>query len=559
LADAAYVGSIVDLTDRKRDEEASAYLAAIVASSDDAIIAKDLEGIIQSCNASVERVFGYSPSELIGRPVRILIPQDRQAEEDVILAKIRRGERIDHFETVRVTKSGRLVDISLTVSPVRDESGAIIGVSKMARDITERRRAEAAIAAERRRLDVLRQSAASDRDRLLEAERAARAEAERASRVKDEFIAMVSHELRTPLNAILGWTQLIASERANQTLLEQGLEVIARNTRAQAQVIADLLDVSRIVAGKLRLEVQWMSLSTIIDGAIETVERQAADKQVRLARHIDASVPPVAGDPGRIRQVVWNLLANAIKFTPPGGQVDITLDMSEGDVRLVVTDTGVGIRADVLPHVFDRFHQADGSSTRRFSGLGLGLAIVKHLVELHGGTVAARSEGDGLGSSFEITLPLATPLATSAVRGGDGTGEPAHPLALDAVRILLVEDEPDTREYLLRFLQASGASVMTARTAAEAVALYRLEPPDLLISDIGLPETDGYDLIQRLAREPTTTRPIPAIALTAYARPEDRERALQAGFQYYVAKPAEPATLLAIVGAVVKQLRDGTR
>jgi PAS domain S-box-containing protein len=530
-------------TSQRQTEQARAYLAAIVESSDDAIIAKDLNGIIRSCNATAERLFGYTAAELIGQPVRLLIPKDRESEEDVILDRIHRGERVDHFETLRRAKDGRLIDISLTVSPVRDDSGTIIGVSKIARDISAQRQADAAIAELRRRGELDRQSAAADRERLLAAERTARADAERASRSKDEFVAMVSHELRTPLNAILGWTQLMSSAREDPHIIERGLDVIARNTRVQAQLIADLLDISRIASGKLRLDTQVIGLHAVLQDAIETVERDAASRSIRISQFLDNDVGPVEGDPARLQQAVWNLLSNAIKFTPEGGHVAISLSADDGVAIIAVRDTGAGISPDVLPRVFERFHQADRSITRRFGGLGLGLAIVKHLVELHGGTAQAESDGEGRGSTFTIRLPT----SAAAIRGPAEVtrSPPIAPVDLHALDVLLVEDEPDTREYLQRLLQEHGAVVRAASSAPEALSLFRQERPDLLVSDIGLPDMDGCDLMAQIRREDSGT--LPAIALTAYARNEDRDRALGAGFHVHLAKPTEPSELLAAV------------
>jgi PAS domain S-box-containing protein len=512
---------------------APAYLAAIVGSSDDAIISKDLNGIIQSVNAAAERMFGYRADELIGHNIRILIPPERQDEEDLILGRIRRGERVDHFETVRVAKDGRRVEMSLSVSPVRDDSGVVIGVSKIARDITEQKRAIA------------------ERERLLEAERAARAEAERASRVKDEFLAMVSHELRTPLNAILSWTELMIRGRDDPKILERGLDVVARNTRVQAQLISDLLDISRIVAGKLRLENQNVDVASIVSDAVDTVRHDAAAKQISITTSLQAC-GPIAGDAARLQQVVWNLLSNAVKFTPSGGHISVTLREIRTHAIITVADDGTGIAAEYLPFVFDRFHQADRSTTRRFGGLGLGLAIVKHLVELHGGTVHASSEGPGHGSSFTVAIP-----AVPAVLPDDvGEVPPARQdaweeVSFDGLRILVVEDEPDTRDFLKRLLEGRGAAVLAASSVEQALHLFRSGSPDLLISDIGLPEQDGYDLMRMVRAEPTGgAHTMPAIALTAYARPEDRMRALRAGFQTHISKPVEPAELLAAVASL---------
>ena len=529
---------MTDDADSSREElrkviEERAYLAAIVDSSEDAIISKDLNGIVRSCNAAAERMFGYSADELVGKPIRLIIPADRQSEEDDILARLRRGERVEHFQTIRRAKDGRLFDVSLTVSPVRDASGRVVGASKIARDITDQKRAIA------------------ERDRLLEAERVARAEAERASRVKDDFVAMVSHELRTPLNAILGWTQLMTRARTDPAIIARGLEVVARNTRLQAQLISDLLDISRIVAGKLQLDSRSVDLRAVVGQAIETIEEEARTKSVEIAQDLDDGASLVSGDASRLQQIVWNLLSNAIKFTPRGGRVRVSLGLTGSHARIEVADNGVGIRPDFLPHVFDRFHQADRSITRRFGGLGLGLSIVKHLVELHAGDVQAASNGEGQGATFTVTLPVVRDLAEYE-RRQELPDSLESSVPLNAIRLLVVEDEADTLEFLRRLLTTHGATVLTAASADEALLLVRNERPDLLISDIGLPEVDGYDLIQRVRREPSPGRDIPAIALTAYARSEDRTRALRAGYQAHIAKPVEPNELLAMIASFLE-------
>ncbi|HET9268806.1 MAG TPA: ATP-binding protein [Vicinamibacterales bacterium] len=513
--------------------EEQAYLAAIVESSDDAIISKDLHGVVRSCNAAAERMFGYSAAELVGKPIRLIIPADRQAEEDDIIARLRRGERMDHFQTVRRAKDGRLIDVSLTVSPVRDASGRVVGASKIARDVTEQKRA------------------AAERERLLEAERAARAEAERANRVKDDFVAMVSHELRTPLNAMLGWTQLMKRGRNDPALIQRGIDVVARNSRLQAQLISDLLDISRIVAGKLQIETRSVDLGAIVGQSLETMEEEARTKGVVIEPSLDDAGSLVSGDASRLQQICWNLLSNAVKFTPRGGRVSVRLTFDGPWARLEVADTGVGIRPEFLPHVFDRFQQADRSITRQFGGLGLGLSIVKHLVELHGGAVEAASEGEGKGATFTVTLPVLSDM-TEQERRREPAASVEAGVALDAIRLLVVEDEADTLEFLRRLLTTHGATVLTAATASEALSLVRDERPDLMISDIGLPEMDGYDLIQNVRRQPSPGRDIPAIALTAYARIEDRTRALRAGYQAHIAKPVEPSELLAMIASFVE-------
>ena len=517
----------------RRVLEEQAYLAAIVESSDDAIISKDLNGVVRSWNAAAERMFGYSAEEVVGRPIRLIIPADRQAEEDDILARLRRGERVDHFQTVRRTKDGRFIDVALTVSPVRDASGRVIGASKIARDVTDQKRA------------------AAERDRLLEAERIARAEAERANRAKDDFVAMVSHELRTPLNAILGWTQLMTRGRNDPALIQRGMDVVARNTRLQAQLISDLLDISRIVAGKLQLETRSVDLRSIVGESLVTMEEEARSKGVVIEQALDDAGALVSGDASRLQQICWNLVSNAVKFTPRGGRVRVGLTFDGPWARVEVADTGVGIRPEFLSHVFDRFQQADRSITRQFGGLGLGLSIVKHLVELHGGTVQAASEGEGKGATFTVTLPVASDV-TAQERRRDRAESVDIGVALDAIRLLVVEDEADTLEFLRRLLTTHGATVLTAATANEALSLVLNQRPDLMISDIGLPGMDGYDLIQNVRRQTSPGRDIPAIALTAYARTEDRTRALRAGYQAHIAKPVEPNELLAMIASFVE-------
>jgi PAS domain S-box-containing protein len=801
-ADGSVIGwfaSILDVSDQTRAHDARALTASIVESSFDAIITKSLDGIVTSWNGAAEHMFGYSAADIVGKPVRILIPPERQAEEDEILARLRAGERVEPFETVRLTKDGRQLDISLTISPVRDSSGAIVAASKIARDITERKRAAAALAAqqewfrvtlasigdaviasdaagcvsymnaaaetltgwllheatgraledvfhivnettrepvenpvamvmrsgqvvglanhtvlicrdgterpiadsgspirdsegrilgvvlvfrdvtaerqaeealaeqrewlettlvsigdaviatdvrgrvvfmnpiaehltgwridaargrscpdvfnivneqtrrladnpvtrvladgavvglanhtvliaadgterpiddngapirnregrivgavlvfrdvtERRRAEMDRQLAAAERERLLEAERMARNEAERASRVKDEFVAMVSHELRTPLNAILGWAQLMMKSPRDPAVIDRGLDVVSRNTRLQAQLVSDLLDLSRILAGKLRLDIQTVDLASVVTDAVETVQAEAATKGIHVRRAQTLEPIVVAGDPARVQQIIWNLMSNALKFTPPGGQVDVSLRRVGSRAEIAVRDTGAGIRPDVLPHIFDRFHQADRSITRRFGGLGLGLSIVKSLVEHHGGTVHAASDGEGTGATFTVVLPTSTvqPAPYASRPAPTSAGESGEVPSLQGLAVLVVDDEADTRDFVKRLLEAHGATVTAVTSAAEAIDELAANPPDMLVSDIGLPNVDGYDLMKRIrATEHADNDRLPAIALTAYARAEDRTRALMAGYQAHVAKPVEPLELVA--------------
>jgi signal transduction histidine kinase/CheY-like chemotaxis protein len=414
------------------------------------------------------------------------------------------------------------------------------GIQVIWRDISERKRAEA------------------EKSQLLASERAARSAAEHASRMKDEFLATLSHELRTPLNAIVGWAHLLLQGKVPEDDLQQGLSTIERNARVQTRLIEDLLDMSRIISGKLRLDIQRVLPVTIIEAALDSVRPAADAKGISLEKILDPLAGPVAGDPGRLQQVVWNLLSNAIKFTPNGGRVQVILQRVNSNAELTVADTGQGIASEFLPFVFDRFRQADPSTTRKHGGLGIGLAIAKQLVELHGGTIRATSSGDGQGSSFIVRLPLmvVSPQAGEADR---------LPPRLDAiisgkvsrsqllgVKVLVVDDEQDALELIKRVLEDCKAEVLTARSAAEAMAILVQQKPDVLLSDIGMPHVDGYDFLRQVrSMTPQNGGKIPAIALTAFARSEDRTRALMSGYQVHVSKPVEPAELVATVASVL--------
>lgn len=834
-----------DITGVHAHEFDSRRLAAVVASSDDAIISKNLDGVITSWNESAERIFGYTRDEVLGQPITMLIPPERHEEERMILERLRRGERIEHFETVRITRSGKLVDISLSVSPVRNAGGAVIGASKIVRDISERKMldgalrrqkeklnlmnalgaslsgqldpgtliqavtdagrelsgaafgaffynqineagesymlytlsgapreafehfgmprnteifaptfagscvvrigdvlkdprygklaphygmpkghlpvrsylavpvisgggevigglffghpepdmftadseelllgiaAHAAVAIDNARLhtslqeelktqqatqEALRESEAFSRNildstadcikvmdtegrilsmnspgmklfdvrdfemvkgkrwvdlwphemrtvvenavetarsgesgrfqgpcttaggvlkwwdviisplrdadgvvnrltatsrdmtglrRAQEEMQAAHQEAERQSRIKDEFLATLSHELRTPLQSILGWTQILRAGDCDAGELAQALEVIDRNAEAQTRIIEDLLDMNRILSGKIRLDVQRLNLAEVVEEAVDSVKPAALARQIRLQSIIDPLARHVSGDPNRLRQIFWNLLTNAIKFTAPGGAVRITLERVNSHLEVSVADTGEGIDPEFLPHVFERFRQGDASTTRRHSGVGLGLAIVKHLVELHGGNVRAKSGGRSQGSVFTVFLPLAPiqsgpeeperrhPLSSS------GTEGPGHVPEVRGLSVLVVDDEADARSVIAHILTKAGATVLQAASAREALACLRENPPDVLVSDIGMPDVDGYGLIQAVRRMlPTEGGNIPAIALTAYTRAEDRIRAVAAGFQMHISKPADGLELLTMI------------
>jgi PAS domain S-box-containing protein len=840
------------LNNLRSPELAPYWLTALIESADDAIISKTLEGIITSWNAGAERVFGYTADEVIGKSITILIPPDHEDEEPAILARLRAGERIEHYETVRVRKDGRLIDISLTVSPIKGPNGTIIGASKIARDVTEQRQARRALdeasarlklALEAARLgdwsweaktdlvtmsetaadlfsippgphmtwtgmrdllheedrehtklaveralaqhtdydieyrvknngrgevwisskgrgvydeagrvvgmlgfiqdistrksneEMLREQAealrtlneigktisaelnlhntvqavtdaateltgarfgsffynvlneegasymlytlagvpreafahfpmpratdlfgptfrgeavvriddvkkdprygksspyygmpeghlpvtsylavpvvsrsgevlgglffghpepgmfterdeiivsglasqaavAMDNARLYEAAKKARAEAEHAaaenerlfrqaeesSRLKEEFLATISHELRTPLSAILGWTRMLRLGQLSPENSSKALDTIERNARAQAQLVDDLLDVSRIITGKLRMDVRPADPNSFIDAAVEAVRPAADAKGVRVQKVVDTNPISIPGDPVRLQQVVWNLLSNAIKFTPRGGRVQIRSERVNSHLEIIVSDTGQGIAPDFLPHVFDRFRQADQKASRQHGGMGLGLAIVRHLVEMHGGTVRANSDGEGKGATFTVMLPI-TPVYqvdSSGARVHAGARElmppDAPPDRLDGLRILAVDDEADTRELLKQGLEYCGAEVKVVGSAAEAIEALMSSVPDILISDIGMPGTDGYELIKQVrGLPPDRGAKVAAIALTAYTRIEDRLQALRAGYDMHVPKPVELAELCAVAASVARR------
>lgn len=393
--------------------------------------------------------------------------------------------------------------------------------------------------------------------KLNEALEKARDEAQAANRIKDEFLAMLSHELRTPLTSILGWARLLSSNELDETNTRRGIESIERNAKTQSQLIEDILDVSRITSGKLKLEVRPVDLTGVIEEAIDAVLPAAEAKGIRLQRVLDSGTNMVSGDPVRLQQVVWNLLSNAIRFTPKGGNVQIRLERISSHTEIVVTDTGQGISPDVLPYVFERFRQADSSTTREHGGLGLGLAIARHLVEMHGGTVEVESAGKGLGATFTVKLPLMAmrTLDLSEERRAQPAASSAAfkcPPDLDGVQVLVVDDEEDTRDLVRAMLEKCGAQVITVGSAAEALAALEQRRPDVLVSDLGMPEEDGYSLIRKVRALPAERGgQTPAAALTAYARVEDRLKVFRSGFQIHVPKPVEPIELVTVVATLV--------
>ena len=497
--------------------------SAIVDSSEDAICSKNLQSIVMSWNKGAERIFGYSEKEMVGESIVKLLPPDRPDEEKKILARLHKGERVEHYETKRLRKDGKIIDVSLTISPIRNDEGVIVGASKIARDITEQK-------------EALR--------KLAEAHEALK----HADRMKAEFLATLSHELRTPLNAILGWVQILKDGATAEDLAE-GVPIIERNVRVQSQLIEDLLDMSRIEAGKISLDIQRVDLVSVVIAGIETVRAAADGKEIRLTSTFASVDGTVMGDKDRLQQIVWNLLANAVKFTPKNGHVHVMIERANSHVEISVTDSGQGISPEFLGQVFDRFRQADSSTTRRHGGLGLGLSIVKNLTELHGGTVRVTSPGVGLGSTFTVTLPLQavrheSVSTTGRSREGLNGVEPAGDL--EGVKVLVVDDEADSAAVVRRILSRHRADVCAANSMEEALTAFTRFEPNVVLSDIGMPGHDGYELIAALRNLPGG-RTVPAVALTALARSEDRTRALRAGFQMHVAKPVDSDELVAVV------------
>jgi PAS domain S-box-containing protein len=521
------VRTVTDITDRKRAEgEVRAGLQrldSILAGITDAYFAIDRQWRFLAVNrVAADTIFRRPAQELIGQPVQDLYPE---LLGTVLESEHRRavGEgKAVHFEA-HSTVLQRWYEVHAYPQPDRLEI--------YLRDISDRKRAEA------------------ERDQLLERERAARLEAEAANRLKDEFLATLSHELRTPLNAIVGWAAVLRG-MALDLELRRAVETIDRNARAQSQLIEDILDVSRIVTGKLQIAVAPVDLVAVLGAALDSLRPTAAAKQIRVEVDLDPALPPVAGDARRLQQVVWNLLTNSVKFTPSGGTVTVSAARVGPQVRLQIRDTGAGIAPEFLPHVFERFRQADASTTRAHTGLGLGLAIVRHLVELHGGTVEAESAGPGQGATFRVWLPARPfPPAPAA-------GEPlavAEPVRLPGVRALVVDDDPDTLSLLVTVLRGSGAETFAAGTAAAALETFLAARPDVLVTDIGLPGQDGFSLLAAIRGLPADAGgEVPALALTAYARAEDRERALRSGFQLHLPKPVSPDALLAAIAGLLK-------
>ena len=518
----------------RQASEASAHLAALVASSSDAIVSKTLEGIVRTWNNGAQRVFGYTADEMIGQPIRRLIPADIQDEEDYILARIRAGERVEHYETVRVRKDGEHIDVSLMISPIKNSAGEIVGASKIARDVTDRKRA------------------AEELDMVLAREQELRRAAEESNRLKDEFLATMSHELRNPLNVILGYSELLlrADEFRNSPQLARMGEALRRNALAQSHLIRDLLDLSRLRSGKLTLNSETISVMTAINNAVETVRAEASAKQIEIQIEAPDGALFVDGDLLRLEQIIWNLLTNAVRFTPTGGSILLRVVREGEDVVLSVTDTGQGIDAIFLPHVFEMFRQADASTSRAQSGMGIGLALVRQLVELHGGKVDVRSAGVGLGTCFTVWLPQSTRGRMSLAPVLDLTPE-----QLGKLDVLVLDDSEDTTEMLRHLLEQTGALVTTATNGPDALRIASEREFDIVLSDISMPGMDGFEFVRRLRKLPAN-KDVPVLALTGFGRPEDIRRAETEGFFTHLTKPFDVKALAEILQRVPQRRRS---
>jgi PAS domain S-box-containing protein len=519
-----------DITDRKKTEEdlrqKNAILNVINESTPTPIFVKNREGRIIYANPATLAAFGKSESEVLGLLDREINPSETN---DTVAENDQRIMETGQTEIVEESPDGIRTYLGTKV-PYRNEAGEVIGLIGIASDITERVQFE------------------QERDRILKQEQAAREQAEKANRIKDEFLAVLSHELRTPLNPILGWIRLLQTGRLDDTRIKEALRTIERNAKLQAQLIEDLLDISRIMRGKLALNREAASVAAVISAATETIRLAAEAKQIVVNLKFDRDDYFVFGDAGRLQQVFWNLLSNAVKFTPEQGGVTVFLAQVEHQIEVRITDTGKGISPEFLPYLFEYFRQEDSSTTRKFGGLGLGLAIARQIVELHGGTISAESAGEGQGATFTVRLP-AMRSTNSNVPSSD-LPVIAEETPLSGIQALVIDDDTDTRDYLSFLLETNGAIVTSVESALQAIRAIEQSPPDIVLSDIGMPEMDGYALIQTIRK--SKHRDIPAIALTAYAGDSDRRQALDAGFQRHVSKPIDPDAVIAIVVELVK-------
>jgi PAS domain S-box-containing protein len=547
-----------DITQRKRAEDAMrrseeqarrqlSYIEAIYATAPVGLCFVDTDLTYLSLNERLAEINGKPVEEHIGRTVREILPDTADIIEPVFRRVIETGEPALNVEHSAVTaaRPGVARHFIAGFYPIKNGGGRVLGVNVVVMDITQRKKIE------------------EELERLLRQEKAARAEAEAANRMKDEFLATISHELRTPLTSILGWARMLTGGGLSAPQARHAMDVIAQSAQAQNRLIEDILDTSRIITGRLKLDAQPVAIENIFRAAVDVIRPSAEAKGIVLNEVIETPDGVILGDANRLQQAVWNLLSNAVKFTGEGGDIEARLGRAEGQIEITVSDTGIGIEPKFLPHVFDRFRQADASSTREYGGLGIGLAIVRHIIEMHGGSVSASSPGKGQGATFNIRLPLISATRMSQLANA-ANAERSHSDAppkdrmsfenghrLDGVRALLVEDNLDTLEMLKFIFAESGAEVIAAASVDEALDALDRFRPDVLISDIAMPDRDGYDLIREIrSREPERGGKIPAVAVTAYARAEDRVRVLAAGFQMHIAKPIDPDELIAVVASL---------
>jgi PAS domain S-box-containing protein len=528
----------------ERRRASAAHVRSILDNALDAVVALDAEGRVRFWNPRAETTFGWHRGDALGRPFvdlgvggedREILRRDLER-----LGGLAGGPASERVEVTGRRRDGSTFPLELTITTI--PSDPEYRFSAFARDVTDRRRAE------------------DERNRLLIEAEGARTHAESASRVKDEFLSTLSHELRTPLTAIVGWVYLLKSGKLTKETVERGLDAIDRNAAAQAQVINDIVDLSRIVGANFRLNLRPIQLAPVVAAAIDQLLPAANARSIRIQPILDPTAGFVSGDTDRLRQVVWNLLSNAVKFTEPGGRVTVRLRQAGPNVEITIEDTGRGIHPEFLPHVFERFRQADSSNTREHGGLGLGLAVVRHLVELHGGHVEAASAGEGHGATFTVTLPRTQEQVPASADAEVATGSAALPdgvslglsaSGLDGVRVLVVDDNPDVGEVIATVLRQAGADVETAASASEGLAVIAARPPHVLVSELEMEGETGYSLIRRVRElPPDAGGAVPAAALTAHSRTEDRVQALLGGFQLHLSKPVQPAELLAVVASL---------
>ncbi len=521
-----------EISARQEVEMELAEKARLVNLSNDAIIVYDLNDKITLWNKGAEHLYGWSSQEAVGQHVHSLLRTEFPKPLTELVALLNKNGQLIG-EVVQIARDGhRIPSLSRWVLDRPTKS-----ILASYTDISDRKHFE-----EEREIHLLH-------------EHTLRMEAESANRSKDLFLATLSHEVRTPLNAILGWATILRSGKCNEADLKEGMEVIERNCNVQAKLIEDVLDISRIVSGKLQLHIAPVELLDIIHAAIDVVRPSADAKNIRILSTLDPAASHVHCDAARLQQVLWNLLANAVKFSPPGKTIHVTLGLQLTSARIQISDEGQGLAPDFLPFVFDRFRQADSTSKRKIGGLGLGLSIVKHLVEIHGGTVLAESPGEGRGSTFTVTLPIRAvpvdqlPDAPHRPAFSSSLPEP-EPVHLDGLRVLVVDDEPDVRRLLLKVLGGAGAIVTAAASVTEALDALPTTNPQILVSDIAMPTHDGYDLIRQVRSQGLTAKDLPAIALTAFAHKDDRRRTLLAGFQVHVPKPVDPHDLTALIASL---------